>query len=160
MTYPGRSLGSLAPLQRCSQNILQPHPTGLFFPLYNSVKTGSQLVLETRSWRQEVVEKASTQQKAGPLGLRLSNPERHNADGHKSGGQYIAVLFGLQLPLTVKPWVTLFEPFQIKWEYILLNDCVAYLHCLVVIIIVSLWFHIHMCLYSWSWWWLYNIRTI
>ena len=45
--------------------------------------------------------------KAGPPGLRLSNPreqERHNADGHKSGGQYIAVLFGLQLPLTQKPF--------------------------------------------------------
>ena len=26
--------------------------------------------------------------------------ERHNADGHKSGGQYVAILFGLQLPLT------------------------------------------------------------
>ena len=71
--------------------------------LYNFVKTGTQLVLETRSWRQDVVEKASTQKKAGPPGLRLSSPgerERHNADGHKSGGQYIAVLFGHQLPLT------------------------------------------------------------
>ena len=71
--------------------------------LYNSVKTGSQLVLETRKWRQDVVKKASTQQKAGPPGLRLSNPgerERHNTDGHKSGGQYVALLFGLQLPLT------------------------------------------------------------
>ena len=58
---------------------------------------------DQRSWRQDVVEKASIQQRAGPLGLRLSSPgerERHKADGHKSGGQYIAVLFGLQLPLT------------------------------------------------------------
>ena len=31
---------------------------------------------------------------------------RHNADGHKSGGKYIL------LSLTVKPWVTLFEPLQ------------------------------------------------
>ena len=72
--------------------------------LYNSVKTGSQLELgdQTR-WRQDVVEKASTQQKAGPPALRLGNSEereRHNADGHKRGGQYIAVMFGLQLPLT------------------------------------------------------------
>ena len=62
------------------------------------------VVLETRWW-QDVVEKASTQQKAEPPGLRLSSPgerERHNADGHKSRGQYIAVLFGLQLPLTRK----------------------------------------------------------
>ena len=58
--------------------------------------------------------KAITQQ-SGPLGLRSSSPaerERHNADGHKSGGQNISVLFGLQLPLTRKPWVTLFEPLQ------------------------------------------------
>ena len=47
-----------------------------------------------RSWWQDVVEKASTQQKAESPGLRLSSPgerERHNADGHKSGGQNIAV---------------------------------------------------------------------
>ena len=78
--------------------------------LYNSVKMGSQLVLETRSWRQVVVEKASTQQKAGPPGLQLSNPgerEGHNADGHWSWGQYVAVLLCLQLPLTHKT-------FQIK----------------------------------------------
>ena len=63
--------------------------------LYNSVKTGKQLVwrpvLETRP-----VEKASIQQRAGPPGLRLSylgERERHDADGHKSGGRYIAVLF-------------------------------------------------------------------
>ena len=52
---------------------------------------------------------------AGPPGLRLSSPgewERHNADGHKSWGQYVAVLFGLQLTLTVKPGVTLFKPSQ------------------------------------------------
>ena len=45
--------------------------------------------LEIRSLRQVVVEKASTQQKARPPSLRLSSPrerERHNADGHKSGG--------------------------------------------------------------------------
>ena len=49
--------------------------------LYDSVKTGSQLV-----WRQNVVEKASTQQRAGPPGLRLSNPgeRERNADGHLS----------------------------------------------------------------------------
>ena len=50
--------------------------------------SGPPVVLETHWW-QDVVEKASTQQKAEPLGLRLSSPgerERHNADGHKSGG--------------------------------------------------------------------------
>ena len=70
--------------------------------LYNSVKTGSLLVLETRSWRQDVVEKASTQQKRPP-GLQLSNPgerERNAVMAIRVGGQYVAVLFGLQLPLT------------------------------------------------------------
>ena len=58
-------------------------------------------------WWQDAVENASTQQRAGPPGLRLSSPEereRHNTDGHKSGGQYVAVLFGLPLPLTHKPF--------------------------------------------------------
>ena len=103
---------------------------------YNSVKTGSQLVWrpnqlvircgresqhpaegasgppieqfgDWRVWRQDVVEKTNTQQKAGSPAPRLSNPgerERHNADGHKRGGQYVAVLFSLQLPLTHKPF--------------------------------------------------------
>ena len=58
--------------------------------------------METREVGDKI-EKASTQQKAGPPDFRLSNPrerKRHNADGYKSGGQYVAVLFGLQLPLT------------------------------------------------------------
>ena len=45
-------------------------------------------------------------------------------------------LFGLQLPLTRKPWVTLFEPLQIKWEvhiFIKKSSCVR------LFIIVSLW---------------------
>ena len=80
--------------------------------LYNLVKTGSQLVGDQMSWWQDVVEKASIQQKTEPPGLRLSSPgewERHNADGHNSGAQYVAVLFSLQLPLTHKH-------FTIKWE--------------------------------------------
>ena len=70
--------------------------------LYNSLKTGSQLVwrpdpLVTRCGR----ESQHSAESWAP-GLRLSSPgerESHNADGHKSWGQYIAVLFGLQLPL-------------------------------------------------------------
>ena len=88
---------------------------------YNSVWTGQEVrrVGHQTSWRQDVVGKATTQQKgpSGPLmefgdplvtrcgresrtqqswslGLRLISPgerERHNADGHKRGGQYIAV---------------------------------------------------------------------
>ena len=54
--------------------------------------SGPPMSLETRWW-QDAAEKARTQQ-SGPLGLRWSSPgerERHNADGHKSGGQYITV---------------------------------------------------------------------
>ena len=36
--------------------------------------------------------------------------ERHNVAGHKSGGQNIAVMFNLQLPLTRKPWITFSNP--------------------------------------------------
>ena len=64
------------------------------------------------SWRSDELEPRygresphSAEWASGPPGLRLSSPverERHNTDGHKSGGQYIAVLFGLQLPLTRK----------------------------------------------------------
>ena len=46
-------------------------------------------------------ESPSFSRELDPLGLRLSSPgerERHNADGHKSGGQNVAVMFGLQLP--------------------------------------------------------------
>ena len=44
----------------------------------------------------------STQQRARPPGPRLSSPgeRERNADGHKSGGQYVAVLF----PLTHNPF--------------------------------------------------------
>ena len=96
-----------------------------------------------RSCWQDVVEKASTQQKAEPLGLRLSSPgerERHNADGHKSGGQYIAVMFGLQLPLTIKPWITFSNPYN-KVRGIYFSKEVFALVCL---FIVSLWCCVYM----------------
>ena len=51
-------------------------------------------------------------------------------------------MFGLQLPLIRKPWVTLFEPLQIKWEINILlkkSSCVC-------LFIVSLW----------CWRWAYN----
>ena len=82
--------------------------------------------VQRRCW-QNVVEEASTQQKADPRGLQLSSPgererhntdiirERHNTENEKdiiltaiiltpilSGGQNVAVMFGLQLPLTRK----------------------------------------------------------
>ena len=81
---------------RCGREIHHPAEGALGIPS----EFGDPLV--TRCGRE-----TSTQQKAEPPGLRLSSTgeqERHNADGHKSGGQYIAVLFGLQLPLTHKPF--------------------------------------------------------
>ena len=58
--------------------------------LYNSVKTGSQLV-----WRPDSLVTRCGRESQHPAEwvLRLSSPgerERHNADGHKSGGQYVA----------------------------------------------------------------------
>ena len=100
------------------------------------------------SWRQNAVGEASTQQ-SGPPGPRLSSSSwekmldwgtcpreagppgaqvsssgerERNADGHMSGGQYVAVLFGLQLPHT--------QHFQIKWEvYFSKEKCRSSLLC-------------------------------
>ena len=91
-----------------------------------------QLQLEIgRSYRRDVVGKATSGRRGlgvlmswgpGKLLIRCSKEshhpaewasswasgerERHNVDGHKSGGQNIAVLFDLQLPFTRKPWIT------------------------------------------------------
>ena len=65
------------------------------------------------------------------LGLRLSGPgerERHNVDGHKSGGQNISVMFGLQLPLTYKtlsnPFPTLTNKVRGKYIFLKKSSCV------------------------------------
>ena len=49
-----------------------------------------------------------------PLDLRLSikRTRRTQRDGHNSGVKILQFMFGLQFPLTRKPWVTLFEPLQ------------------------------------------------
>ena len=93
--------------------------------LYNSVKTGSQLVwgpdpLVTRCGRES---QHPAEWAPGPPVEQPWRQERHNADGHKSGGEYIAVLFGLQLPLTHKP-------FQIKWEVYFFKEVFARLYSL------------------------------
>ena len=71
--------------------------------LYNSVKTGSQLV-----WRPDQLVTRCGGESPHPAewAPRRASGERkrHDTDGHKSGGQYIAVLFGLQLLLTHKPF--------------------------------------------------------
>ena len=56
--------------------------------LYNSVhRKFKQCFGDQTDWRQDEVEKSSTQQRAGPPGLRLNSPgeRERNADGHKSG---------------------------------------------------------------------------
>ena len=104
--------------------------------LYNSVKTEVRQLEIGRSYRRDVVRKSIPGRRgSGPpieLGSRevadkmqqrkpsssrelgrwasswaSGERERHNLDGHKSGGQNIAVMFGLQLPLTRKLWITL-----------------------------------------------------
>ena len=68
--------------------------------LYNSVNTGSHSVGVQMSWWQDVVEKDSRKLSPQASGWASRERERYSADGHKSGGQYVAVLFGLHLPLT------------------------------------------------------------
>ena len=57
-------------------------------------------------WRPEVGDKPALSRKLGPQapGWASGERERHSSDGHKSGGQYVAILFGLQLPLTHNPF--------------------------------------------------------
>ena len=106
------------------------------------------VVLETRWW-QDVVEKASTQQKTEPLGLRLSNPgerERHNADGHNSGGQYICS--SVRSP-TTSHTQTLSNPFRtltIKWEVYIIpkKSSLVSLLCYIVTYADS---HLYTCTY-------------
>ena len=111
------------------------------------------------SWRSDELEtrcgrEACTLQ-SGPPGLRLNSPrerERHNADGHKSGGQYIAVLFDLQLPLTVKPWVTFSNPFNkvrgtyfskrtVSLVFIIVSICI--LHAYIYVLCIGIVNHGH-----------------
>ena len=95
-------------------------------------------------------------QQSEPLGLPLSSPgewERHNADGHKSGGQYIAVLLGLQLPLTIKPWITFLNPYnKVRGIFFIKKSSLV---CYLLRRYVS-------SIYMWMWIciWLYNITTM
>ena len=111
--------------------------------LYNSVRTGSQLVWRIDPLVTSVVEKASRNLGPRASGWASGERERHNADGHKSRGQYITVLFFLQLPLTVKIWVTLFEPFQKNREVYFSKNCVTRLYG----VVMFLHAHVHVLLH-------------
>ena len=66
------------------------------------------------------------------LGLRLSirRTRRHNVDGHKLGGQNIAVMFDLQLPLTVKHHTTFSNPCnKVRGKYFVKE---VFLRCLLL----------------------------
>ena len=72
--------------------------------LYNSVKTGSQWVLETRSWRQNAVER-TTPSGEGPQASDWAVQENENDTRLCPEGQgRLQSLFSLQLPLTDKPF--------------------------------------------------------
>ena len=62
--------------------------------------------LEIRTFGEKMLDYGTCPREAGPPGPRLSSPgeRERNVDGLKSGGQYVAVLFGLQLPLTHNPF--------------------------------------------------------
>ena len=74
------------------------------------VKTGSQV-----SWKEHAEMRNMSQRGWAPK-LPVKQPSRTGKKrcyGHKSGGQYVAVLFSLQLTShTVKPLVTLSNPFK------------------------------------------------
>ena len=122
---------------RCGRE--SPHP------VEGALGTPGQRVWRSERWRNDAVEKTALSRKLGPQASRLSSPgeRERNADGHKSGGQYVAVLFGLQLPLT--------QPFQIKWEvYFSKRLCRSSLSLRLYCVIVMI---SHACI------WVYNTRT-
>ena len=65
--------------------------------LYNSVKTGSQLVWNSESLETRCGRESQHLAESWAPGPPVEQPWRteRNADGHKSGSQYVAVLFGL-----------------------------------------------------------------
>ena len=81
--------------------------------LYNSVhRNFNQLGI--RRVGEDAVERTSTQRGCAPR-PPVEQPRRTGKKrcfGYKNVGQYAAVLFGLQLPLTVKPLVILSNPFK------------------------------------------------
>ena len=76
--------------------------------LYNSVHRKFNEFGDQKSWTNDAVRENSTQQRAGPPDLRLSNPrerERHTAMSGGAGEvNMLPILFGLQLPLTQNPF--------------------------------------------------------
>ena len=65
------------------------------------------------SWREDAGMRTMSQRGSPPPVEQPRRTEKKRCSGHKSGGQYVAVLFSLQLTShTVKPLVTLSNPFK------------------------------------------------
>ena len=125
------------------------------------------------SWWQDAVEKASTQQRepSGPWLISLEIrwvgekmlewehvPKRlgpqvpgwaAQENGKETLGQYVAVLFGLQLPLTHNPFNKVRGIFFLRTVSLVTIVSSLYSACICRCICI-------MCLYSWSCSWLYN----
>ena len=106
--------------------------------LYNSMKTGSQWVLETRSWKQDVVEKASTQQKAGPPGLSLSSP-----------GELMAIRVGVNM-LQFCSVSNSLSHFQKKWEVYFFKGVFARLYYCVVMVLYAYVYVLCFCIVNYG----------
>ena len=82
--------------------------------------------------------------------------ERHNVDCHKSRGQNIAVMFGLQLPLTRKPWVTFSNPCnKVRGTNIFLKKSFCLYHC---VDMYPVYIYIYMYISAWISRWQYNSK--
>ena len=96
------------------------------------------------SWWQDVIEKASRKLSPQASGWASGERERHNADGHKSGGVNILQFCSVSNTLSHT------QPFQIKWEVYFFKE-VFTRHLFIASICI-----LHVYVYSCSIW-LYNI---
>ena len=96
---------------RCSRENQHPAEEA-FRPLIEQLKFRS--VEVQISWREDAGMRNMSQRGWAPR-PPVEQPRRmgkKHCYGHKSRGQYVAVLFSLQLALTVKPLVKLLNPFK------------------------------------------------
>ena len=97
----------------------------------------------------------------GPPVEHIEKKERHNVDGHKSGGQNIAVYVWSPTPSHSGTPHNPFRTLAIKWEvniFLKKSSCVRLYHC-VCLFIVSLWccrwqYNIIITALTWFAWWL------
>ena len=97
--------------------------------LYNSVHRKFREFWRSESWKNDVVEKTSTQRGWAPgPGWRVQEYGKETLMAIRVGGHYAAVLFGLQLPLT-------HNPFNKVRGIFFLKDCVVLRYWVVVMIL-------------------------